>query len=569
MNKAFTTCLRCGAPINPPKSGHYNCDFCGAPYFAGGVFSRSVHYVKRVSETKGFNSSIVIPLGLGSILLALLIFKYPSFQKNQGQNIPALTPKRTSKRSQITINQIFKGNIDDPKSVAYKRAKEIMNPDLYLTYRITERILETNNIKRPIRVAVRKGADCSGTLGIDPNSSKCWSAQVLPDIGKITNFDIWASQVVNTMTGNANAFANSDSGFLFVNKALLKELMGRPEQLACIISHELAHITQNHTEEKRKARFKYDSIAALRISESIEKLKKRQQGNYVVAAVLAGFADSYSGTNTSVNQLSNRIAFNNLASQMLAPQITEKAMEYSPVISRSINEMQGLSAEYVKKGFRYVDSYLRDSALSLTAISRGLEYEADLLGTQYAATAGFDEKACLKLWTKTMPHDTDKIVARLLPKGIHDPGKIKKKPEISINKEKSQILDYDERCKIRYKVRENKTLQRKCKKLAKQGVSKPSDKISEKISEETLEILSTHPSDERRAKAIREHIANKDLFNIFRAAGKQNRLKNTMRDWSHDKDSDSVVISDIEKDPKLIGLEKTGTTGINIDEFLD
>ena len=458
---------------------------------------------------------------------------------------------------------LLTGNIGNTKSTAYKRAKKIMNPDLYLTYRITERILEANNIKRPIRIAVRKGADCSGTLGIDPNSSKCWSAQVLPDIDKITNFDIWASQVISTMTGNANAFANSDTGFLFVNKALLKELMGRPEQLACIIAHELAHITQNHTEEKRKARFKYDSIAASRISEKIKKLKNQQQGNYFIAAVLAGVADGYSGTNTSVNQLSNRIAFNNLASQMLAPQITEKAMEYSPVISRSINEMQGLSPEYVNKGFSYIDSYLRDSALSLTAFGRGLEYEADLLGTQYAATAGFNEKACLKLWTETMPHDTDKIVARLLPQGVPDPGK--KKPEIFINKKKAQKLEYDEKCKIRYEVRRDKRLERKCKLLAKKGLSKP----SEKISEETLEILSTHPSDERRAKAIREHIENKDLFNIFRAAGKQNRLKNTMRDWSYDKDSDSLVISDIEKDPKLIGLGKTGTTGINIDKFLD
>ena len=41
-----------------------------------------------------------------------------------------------------------------------------------------------------------------------------------------------------------------------------------------------------------------------------------------------------------------------------------------------------------------------------------------------------------------------------------------------------------------------------------------------------------------------------------------------MRDWSYDKESDSLVISDIEKDPKLIGLE-TGTSGINIDKFLD
>ena len=94
---------------------------------------------------------------------------------------------------------------------------------------------------------------------------------MLPDIDKTTNFDIWASQVINTMSGQANAFASSDSGVLLVNKALLKELMGRPQQLACVISHELAHITQNHNDEKRKARMKYDSIAATRISERIVK----------------------------------------------------------------------------------------------------------------------------------------------------------------------------------------------------------------------------------------------------------------------------------------------------------
>ena len=53
-----------------------------------------------------------------------------------------------------------------------------MNPDLYLTYRITERIVEANNIKRPIRVAVRKGVDCSGALGLDPSSNKCIAAKL-------------------------------------------------------------------------------------------------------------------------------------------------------------------------------------------------------------------------------------------------------------------------------------------------------------------------------------------------------------------------------------------------------
>jgi len=457
---------------------------------------------------------------------------------------------------------LLTGRIGNPKSAAYKRAKKIMNPDLYLTYRITERIVEANDIKRPIRIAVRKGVDCSGALGLDPSSSKCQAAQLLPDIDKSTNFDIWASQVINTMSGQANAFASSDSGVLLVNKALLKELMGRPEQLACVISHELAHITQNHNDDKRKARMKYDSIAASRISERMVQLKKSQGRGYFVAAMIGGLSDSYSGTNTSLNQLSNQIAFNNLASQMLAPQISEKAMEYSPVIAESINQMQGLNPQYMKQGFTYIDNYLRDAALSLTAFGRGLEYEADLLGTQYAATAGFDEKACLKLWTETMPHDTDKIVARLLPQGVPDPGK--KKPEIFINKKNPEVLE-DKDCENKVKVRKNNALKQKCKLISK----KRKVKDKKQISEQTLEILSTHPSDERRAKSIGEHIENKELFNKFRATGKKNRLKNTMRDWSYDKESDSLVISDIAKDPKLIGLEETGTSGINIDNFLE
>ena len=72
---------------------------------------------------------------------------------------------------------------------------------------------------------------------------------------------------------------------------------------------------------------------------------------------------------------------------MLAPQVTEMAMEYSPVIGDAINEMKGLSPSYMKQAFSSVDNYLRDAALSLAAFNRGQEYEADLLGTQYAATA--------------------------------------------------------------------------------------------------------------------------------------------------------------------------------------
>lgn len=451
-------------------------------------------------------------------------------------------------------------NIESPKSAAYKRTKKLLKPDLYLTYRITERILESNNLKRPIRIAVRKGVNCSGTSGLA--RTQCNVNSLLPDIDKSTNFDIWASQVINTMAGQANAFAMSDSGTLIVNKGLLKELMGRPEQLACVIAHELAHITQNHSEEERKASKKYDAVAASRISERVKQLKNTQAGAYVMLGIMGAMSDSYSGTNTSLNQLSTQITLNNLASQMLAPQVTEMAMEYSPVIGDAINEMKGLSPSYMKEAFSSVDSYLRDAALSLAAFNRGQEYEADLLGTQYVATAGFNEKACLKLWTETMPHDTDKIVARLLPQGVPDPGK--KKPEIFINKEKPEILE-DKDCKNKIRVKKDRKLQKKCKLITK----KKRAKDRERISEQTLELLRTHPSDERRAKNIGKHIENKTLFDKFRADGKKNKLIDKMRDWSYDKDSDSLVIADIEKQPKFIGLEETGSTGINIDEFLE
>ena len=138
------------------------------------------------------------------------------------------------------------------------------------------------------------------------------------------------------MAGQANAIAMSDSGTLIVNKGLLKELMGRPEQLACVIAHELAHITQNHSEEERKASRKYDAVAASRISERVKQLKNTQAGAYVMLGIMGAMSDSYSGTNTSLNQLSTQITLNNLASQMLAPQVTEMAMEYSPVIGLSL-----------------------------------------------------------------------------------------------------------------------------------------------------------------------------------------------------------------------------------------
>ena len=135
---------------------------------------------------------------------------------------------------------------------SYREAKEVMPADLYLVYRVADRIITTNDIKRPIRVVVRNNVDCEGILGIASNSQKCQSIGLLPKTDKASNFDIWAEQVVGTMKGQANAAAYSDFGKIFLNIAILKELTGKVDQVACVVAHELAHVTQNHIEEERE-----------------------------------------------------------------------------------------------------------------------------------------------------------------------------------------------------------------------------------------------------------------------------------------------------------------------------
>ncbi len=457
--------------------------------------------------------------------------------------------------------------LNPQKSVAYKRAKKLFDPNLYLLYRLTDRILEANQIKRPIRVAVRKGSFC------DQSNPACAASQVLPDIDKSTNFDIWASQVVNTMVGNPNAGATSTSGTLFVNVPMLKELMGKPTQLSCVIAHELAHITQNHSEAEQKERLKYDMEAAQRISSRVKQLHANQNTGYMALAILGGMSAAYSGDNSSLNTISTQIQFDRIAAQMAAPEIGKVALNNTPVIGEAINQMKGLSPSYVKSAMASTDIYLRDATLKLKAFNRGQEYEADLLGLRYITKAGFSPQACLKLWTQTMPHDQDEIIARLLPDGTKDPGK--EEVSIFINKEKkeenlsrSSCVGLKGKEKIKCKRKKNfcDPYEEDCEPYSNRG----SNRKEKQVPEDIMELLRTHPSHEKRAKALKDELDNKkDVYSKFKQEGKEARKDIYMRDWSYDEDSNSVVISDILKLPKNVGIKDKGITGIDVDAFLD
>lgn len=249
---------------------------------------------------------------------------------------------------------------------AYQRAKETMPPDLYLVYRITERIAIANRLKRPLRVAVRRGLDCEGTLGISQQSAKCQSLSLLPDVDKATSFDIWAAQVVETMKGSSNAYASSDAGTIYVNIPMLKELAGKPHQLACVVGHELAHVTQNHSEEARRFAEATNSVAATKIALAAKRAHSAQNAERTFALILSGVAAGLSGNNSSIYQTQYAIALENMSAQLQAPSIAQEALKYSPKVAESINKMQGLSASYIKRTVPDINNYLRDASLAQT-----------------------------------------------------------------------------------------------------------------------------------------------------------------------------------------------------------
>ena len=448
----------------------------------------------------------------------------------------------------VLPTNIYAQTVKEKRAESYREAKEVMPPDLYLVYRVADRIITTNDIKRPIRVAVRNNVDCEGILGIASNSQKCQSIGLLPKIDKASNFDIWAAQVVGTMKGQANAAAYSDFGTIFLNTAMLKELTGKVDQVACVVAHELAHVTQNHSAEEREKAKELDQKTAAKVSESV-KSARNSQNAYIAAMAIMGGINAGLGNST----YSTDSALNNLrVSAMLArPRIAKAALDLQPAIGQAFNEMQGLAENFANQAIERIQYNLRDYSLELAGFNRAQEYEADLLGTKYVATAGFNPKGCIKLWTETMNHSEDKLIEKLLPEGVEDPGK-------GSSSESGLSLE-----EIR-KAAMNATM---ANSRLNEGKEKDKEPDYKKVPNDVLEALKSHPDNLSRAAAIKKYLTTLNS-NSLAARGKSKLNTVFVRNWSYDEDSESTVISDSFTSPGKAGSKENGITGIDVDASL-
>ena len=442
--------------------------------------------------------------------------------------------------------------VKEQKAFSYNRAKEIMSPDLYLVFRVADRIITTNEIKRPIRVAVRNNVDCVGMLGLNPNSAKCAAIELLPQIDKATNFEIWAAQVVGTMNGQANAFAYSGAGTIYLNIAMLKELTGKIDQVACVVGHELAHVTQNHGADKFQKQKELDIKTSLKISDSVQKGRNSQNAYIMTMAILGGVSAGLGGDSSAATNAINNLG---ISAMLLKPEIAAMALEYSEKISEAINGMKGLAPNFAAGPIKAIDYHMRNHSLEFAGFSRTLEYEADLLGLDYVAVAGFNTNECKKLWTETMNHNQNKLIKRLLPEGTEDPGVAKTSGS---GKYDGKTLE-----EIQKEAFE-KTIANK-----KDGSEKKEDEL-EKVPDDVMESLkSHHPDGLSRASAIDKRLRNTARFSNLTRQGKARLSSVFVRDWNYDEQSDSVIISDTFVNPKQAGSIETGTTGIDVDKSLD
>lgn len=294
------------------------------------------------------------------------------------------------------------------ESNRYSTQKKEMDDYTYVLYRLLERIVQSNNIDQPISIASRALGDCAG------KGLLCDLAASMPSIDKQDNVLIWAVQVINSTQGAINADADSSNNLIRIGKSLQNALTSKPHALACVVAHEAAHITQNHSKKQEQYRFDLDKTAASKIESAAKNAHAAKKSNEFWTAVAVGLnafnSGMYSGAGNyaaaSRANFSNQLIMAQYAADInaggaMAGQYKEIIQKSMPILAprtmSSLNGLNGLSASLVKRTMKDVDQYLRDFRVKYMELSREHELEADGIALQYVANAGLDPRGCLEV----------------------------------------------------------------------------------------------------------------------------------------------------------------------------
>ena len=309
----------------------------------------------------------------------------------------------------------------------YSEAKKEMNEDVYLVYRMLERIMQTNKIAEQAGITVRSTSpeECFRLTG---NEDICNVIGDLPDIKAKDSMFAWAVQVVSSNSSSPNASASSKHSLIRIQKSLVNALSGNPAAVACVVGHELAHLTEKHSKKIYEKGSEFDDIASVKISSAIGNAKKAQKSQQIWASIAMGLnaaAGTYQGA-LSNYQLANSMAADSAegAQAFRFMQANYPALrENAPKSLSALESLDGLGAQLIKRTKVDIDKYLDEYRLGLMSFSRLQELEADAKGIEYVAKAGIDPNACLDVLELLHRNTGDKAT----PTGSSHPGENERK----------------------------------------------------------------------------------------------------------------------------------------------
>jgi hypothetical protein len=284
----------------------------------------------------------------------------------------------------------------------YATAKKELPEDVYPVYRILERLMQTNKVEEAIGITVRSTSpeECLAMTG---NKELCLVVGDLPDVKAKDSMIAWAIQVVSSSNAHPNANATGSSNLIRVQKSLINSLSDKPTAIACVVGHELAHLTEKHTKKERIKMVELDNATSEKISGAIENAQKAQKSQEMWTAIAMGLnaaAGTYQGAMSNY-QLASSIQ----ADSAEGTQALRSYMQSNYAILRSsapksltaLESMQGLGGKLIKRTRVDIDNYLDEYTKDLNAFSRTQEIEADAKGAEYVAKAGIDPKGCLEV----------------------------------------------------------------------------------------------------------------------------------------------------------------------------
>jgi len=294
----------------------------------------------------------------------------------------------------------------------YAEARRELPEDLYPVYRMLERIIQTNKTNNAVGITVRSTTprECFEMTG---NKELCAIVGDLPDVQAKDSMIAWAIQVVSSTTSLPNASADGGS-LIRMGKSLVNGLSGRPEAIACVVAHELAHINQDHIKKISEKGNELDEKTSSKIASAVKNAQNAQKSAETWAAIAMGLNAVSSGLNAGMGNyaMANQATMNNqyLAMSLQAESaagvteyaryITENYATLQNNAPRSLGAMKGLDglyATYVKRTKKDIDQYLNEHRMELMGFSREQESEADRKAIEYVAKAGINPKSCLNV----------------------------------------------------------------------------------------------------------------------------------------------------------------------------